>query len=111
MSDKNKHLRGVVYSTDPHYRYEDEHKATTETLPNQKQELRVRIEKHHRGGKAVTIISGFVGSDTDREQLGKLLRQKCGTGGSVKDGLILIQGEMKERIVKLLIELGYKNSR
>jgi translation initiation factor 1 len=108
MSNKNKHLRGVVYSTDPQYKYEREEEQQGEIAPNQKQQLRVRIEKQHRGGKTVTVIDGFVGKEEDREQLGKLLKQKCGAGGSVKDGLILIQGEMKERIVKLLNELGYK---
>ena len=108
MSNKNKHLQGVVYSTDPQFKYgsgEEEHK---DTLDPQKQQLRVRIEKQHRGGKTVTVVDGFIGTEEKREQLGKLLKQKCGSGGSVKDGLILIQGEMKERVVKLLNELGYK---
>ena len=109
MSNKNKNLRGVVYSTNPQYKYEREEEKHEEVLPNhQQQQLRVRIEKQHRGGKTVTVIDGFMGKDEDREQLGKLLKQKCGAGGSVKDGLILIQGEMKERVVKLLNELGYK---
>ena len=108
MSNKNKHLEGVVYSTDPQYEYKSDQEPNKETLQNQKQQLRVRIEKHHRGGKTVTIVDGFVGKAEDREALGRLLRQKCGTGGSVKEGLILIQGEMKDRVVKLLNELGYK---
>src|SRR6185295_3155449 len=111
MSNKNKHLRGVVYSTDPKYKYELEEEQHSETSADQKQQLRVRIEKQHRGGKTVTVIDGFIGKEEDRQQLGKLLKQKCGSGGSVKDGLILIQGEMKERVVKLLHELGFKNSR
>ena len=108
MSNKNKHLRGIVYSTDPQYKFEREEEQFEEILPKQKQQLRVRIEKQHRGGKTVTVIDGFTGKEEDREQLGRLLKQKCGAGGSVKDGLILIQGEMKERVVKLLNELGYK---
>jgi translation initiation factor 1 len=108
MSNKNKHLQGVVYSTDPQYNYESDQEPHKETVPNQKQQLRVRIEKQHRGGKTVTVVDGFIGKAEDREALGRLLRQKCGAGGSVKKGLILIQGEMKERIVKLLNELGYK---
>lgn len=108
MSNKNKHLQGVVYSTDPQYKYEKGEEEPKNTLANQNQQLRVRIEKQHRGGKTVTVVEGFVGKEEDREQLGKLLKQKCGAGGSVKDGLILIQGEMKERVVKLLSELGYK---
>jgi len=111
MSNKNKHLRGVVYSTDPQYKYEHAGEQPDKTLPNQQQQLRVRIEKQHRGGKTVTVIDGFSGKEEDLEQLGRFLKQKCGAGGSVKDGLILIQGKMKERVVKLLIELGFKNSR
>lgn len=108
MSNKNKNLRGVVYSTNPDFKYRDEEKSMLQTLPNKQQNLRVRIERNHRGGKTVTIIDGFIGSDDDREILGKTLKAKCGVGGSVKDGLILIQGEQKERIVKMLVEMGYK---
>jgi translation initiation factor 1 len=108
MSNKNKHLRGVVYYTNPQYQYEMEEERDEKTPSNQQQQLRVRIEKQHRGGKTVTVIDGFIGRDEDREQLGKTLKQKCGTGGSVKDGLILLQGDMKERIIKLLNDLGYK---
>ena len=111
MSNKNKHLQGVVYSTDPQFKYESGEEEHKDTLDHQKQQLRVRIEKQHRGGKTVTVIDGFIGKEEDRQALGKLLKQKCGSGGSVKDGLILIQGEMKERVVKLLHELGFKNSR
>ena len=111
MSNKNKHLHGVVYSTNPDFKPDRNEDESAETVSAHKQQLRVRIEKHQRGGKTVTVVSGFSGSDAQREALGKLLKQKCGTGGSVKDGLILIQGEMKERLVHLLIELGYKNTR
>ena len=108
MSNKNKHLHGVVYSTDPQFKYESREEEGKETLAHQKQQLRVRIEKQHRGGKTVTVVDGYAGKKEDLEQLGKLLKQKCGSGGSVKEGLILIQGEMKDRVVKLLNELGYK---
>ena len=111
MSNKSKHYTGVVYSTNRDYEYQKEEKPEQQTLPNQQQQLRVRIEKNHRGGKTVTIVDGFAGKDVDLEELGKALKQKCGTGGSVKDGIILVQGEMKMRVVKLLIEMGYKNSR
>ncbi len=107
MSNKNKNKLGVVYSTNPDFKYQH-HGSNEKTLPNQQQQLRVRIEKNHRGGKTVTIVDGFIGKTEDLEDLGKLLKQKCGAGGSTKDGLILIQGEMKERVVKLLIEMGYK---
>lgn len=111
MSNKNKHLRGVVYSTDPNYQYKLAAEDEMQTLPNNEQQLRVRIEKNHRGGKTVTIVAGFVGKQDDIESLTKTLKTKCGTGGSAKNGEILIQGEMKARIVTLLKELGYTNSR
>jgi translation initiation factor 1 len=107
VSNRNKKKIGVVYSTNPDFEYrqnEEEH----ETLPNNRQQLRVRIEKNHRGGKTVTVVDGFVGTQSDLESLAKSLKQKCGTGGSAKDGLILIQGEMKERVVHLLNEMDYR---
>jgi translation initiation factor 1 len=107
VSNRNKKKIGVVYSTNPEFEYrqnDEEH----ETLPNNRQQLRVRIEKNHRGGKTVTVVDGFVGTQSDLESLAKSLKQKCGTGGSAKDGLILIQGEMKERVVHLLNEMDYR---
>lgn len=108
MSNKNKNKFGVVYSTNPDFEYKSFSGSDEETLANRKQELRVRIEKNHRGGKTVTVVDGFIGKDSDLENLAAELKKKCGTGGSAKDGLILIQGEMKERVVKLLNEMGYK---
>ena len=108
MSNRNKNLTGVVYSTDQNFQYQKSQTGKSQTLPNAQQQLRVRIEKHHRGGKTVTVVDGFYGKEEDLEALSKILKTKCGAGGSAKDGLILIQGEMKERIVKLLNELGYK---
>jgi len=99
---------GIVYSTNPDFKYGSDQGLNTNALPNRQQQLRVRIEKNHRGGKTVTVIDGFIGKESDLENLAAELKKKCGTGGSAKDGLILIQGEMKERIVKLLNELGYK---
>ena len=107
MSNKNKNLQGVVYSTDPHFQYKKNETGAEETLPNHQQPLRVRIEKNHRGGKTVTIVDGFTGQEKDLEALGKILKTKCGTGGSVKDGLILIQGEHREHVIKLLREMKY----
>ena len=75
------------------------------------QKLRVRIEKNHRGGKTVTIVSGFVGNETDIKELGKLLKTKCGVGGSVKDGELIIQGEFKEKVVELLKKEGYTQTK
>ncbi|MBK9730466.1 MAG: translation initiation factor [Chitinophagaceae bacterium] len=108
MSNKNKHLKGVVFSTDPGYQYQQQEVETSRTLPGKQQNLSIRIEKNHRGGKTVTVVDGFIGSTQDLEELGQVLKKKCGVGGSAKDGLILIQGAQKERVVKMLLEMGYK---
>ena len=82
-----------------------------ETLPKEDQELRVRIERKGRKGKTVTLISGFVGQSADLEELGKALKAKCGIGGSVKEGEVILQGELVERVVALLREMGYTRTR
>ena len=81
------------------------------TLPKEDQELRVRIERKGRKGKTVTLISGFVGQTADLEELGKELKAKCGIGGSVKEGAVILQGELVERVVALLREMGYTRTR
>ena len=91
----------IVYSTNPNFEYSIDEKEENETLPKQQQKLRVSIEKNHRGGKTVTLIKNFIGTDEDIKELGKLLKTKCGVGGRVKDGEILIQGEFKEKIIEL----------
>jgi translation initiation factor 1 len=107
MSNKNKHREGVVYSTNPQFVFHSDKEANE--LPSAShQQLRVRIEKQHRGGKSVTVVDGFSGRADDLLLLGKTLKIKCGVGGTVKDGLILIQGEQKERVIKLLIEMGHR---
>ncbi len=108
MSNKNKHLKGVIYSTDPGYHYQPDEPEESKTLPGKQQNLRVRIERNHRGGKTVTVVDGFIGSTADLEVLGQLIKKKCGVGGSVKDGLILIQGDLKDRVVKMLLDMGYR---
>lgn len=108
---KNKNSRsavGVVYSTNPDYQYQYEDDDTQpDTLPPSQQKLRVRMERSGRGGKTVTIVTGFVGTDDDLNTLGRTLKTKCGVGGSVKDGEIIIQGDFRERLVTLLKEMGY----
>ena len=101
----------VVYSTNPDYQYENEEIEEAETLPKNQQKLRVSMEKKGRGGKTVTLIKGFVGTEDDLKELGKLLKTKCGVGGTVKEGEIIVQGEFKEKIVELLKREGYTQTK
>ena len=101
----------VVYSTNPDYQYENIGEEEAETLPKNQQKLRVSMEKKGRGGKTVTLIRGFIGTEDDLKELGKLLKTKCGVGGSSKDGEIIIQGDFKQRIIDLLKAEGYTQSK
>lgn len=101
----------VVYSTNPDFNYETDEEEETATLDRRQQKLRVGIEKKGRGGKTVTLVSGFVGTEDDLKELGKLLKTRCGVGGSVKDGEILVQGEFRQRIVELLKSEGYTQTK
>lgn len=111
MSKKNKNLINVVYSTNPNFQYQQEENEDQDTLPASQQKLYVSIDKKQRGGKEVTLIEGFVGADEDLKDLGKILKSKCGVGGTVKDGEILIQGNFKEKIYDLLIKEGYSQTK
>lgn len=101
----------VLYSTNPDFQYEYDETPEAETLAPGQQKLRVQIEKKGRGGKTVTIVRGFVGKDNDLKSLARLLKNRCGVGGSTKDGEILIQGELKEKVLGILRESGYTNSK
>ena len=98
---------GVVYSTNPNYEYENGHSAEEATPEPSKQKLIVTIDRRNRGGKQVTLISGFVGTQDDLAALGKTLKVKCGVGGSAKDGEITIQGDQRDKVTALLKEMGY----
>lgn len=108
MSKKNKaRPDGLVYSTNSSYYNDFPEEANADTLPKEKQKLRVKLDTKQRAGKVVTMIEGFMGDNSDLEALGKELKTKCGTGGSAKDGLILIQGDYKEKIITWLKGWGY----
>ena len=102
---------GVVYSTNPNFAYEDEKEYDITTLPNNQQKLRVSIEKAGRAGKTVTLINGFVGTQADMGLLCKRLKQHCGVGGSVKDNVIIIQGDHKQKVLDILKKEDYTQSK
>ena len=104
--DRKKRI-GVVYSTNPDYEYSDDRQEEADTRPKNQQKLRLNMERAGRGGKTVTLVKGFVGSEEDITALSKLLKQKCGVGGSVKDGEIIIQGDHRQRLVEILKKEGF----
>ena len=108
MNKKNQVPTNVVYSTNPNFDYEFEAEQEAETLMPSKQQLRISLDKKNRAGKAVTLITGFVGTVADLEVLGKMLKSKCGVGGSVKDGEIILQGDFRVKASEILIKEQYK---
>lgn len=102
---------GVVFSTNPDFTYEEEAQQEPETLEPSRQNLIVGIDRKGRGGKQVTLVTGFVGRADDLAELGRTLKVKCGVGGSAKDGEITIQGDFRDRVTALLKEMGYKAKR
>lgn len=112
MSKKNKpDNRGFVFSTDPGFKFEEESEEVKETLPANQQKLKVRLDTKQRAGKAVTLVNNFIGKEEDVEDLGKKLKNFCGTGGSVKDMEIIIQGDQREKVLQWLIKNGFKNTK
>jgi translation initiation factor 1 len=111
MSKKNKpDTRGFVYSTDPDFSFEEEIKNEETLLPAQ-QVLKIKLDTKHRGGKAVTLVEGFAGKDDDLQGLGKKLKTFCGTGGSAKDGQIIVQGDQRDKVLQWLQKNGYTKTK
>ncbi|MCD6067340.1 MAG: translation initiation factor [Bacteroidetes bacterium] len=107
MSKKEKNKKDVVYSTNPDFKFEYEEENDAETPEPNQQQLKVYLDRLG-GGKMLSRVNGFIGKTEDLEALGKMLKQKCGVGGTVKDGEILIQGDHRDKIVDLLVKAGYK---
>ncbi|MBD3749571.1 MAG: translation initiation factor [Sphingobacteriales bacterium] len=99
---------GLVFSTNPDVSLDKEEYQDEENLKPSQQDLRVQLDKKQRAGKAVTLVTGFIGSEVDLKELGKQLKSKCGVGGSVKDGEILIQGDFRIKVLEILLKEGYK---
>lgn len=112
MKDNNwKDRLGVMYSTNPDFQYDKEETEEESTIPKEKQLLRISLDKRNRGGKAVTLVTGFRGTVDDLTALGKFLKVKCGVGGSAKDGEIIVQGDLRPKVLEVLQKEGYVKSR
>ena len=111
MDNDWKKRLGVVYSTNSEYQFESGQAKAQQTPPPDQQLLYVRLDRKNRKGKTVTLVDGFAGTEGELKLLGKELKSKCGTGGSAKDGEILIQGDFRERVITLLVNKGFKVKR
>jgi translation initiation factor 1 len=107
----NNNSTGIVYSTNPDFKLEDEEPAFSETPIPKQQKLKIRLDTRQRAGKAVTLVEGFIGKEAELEELGKKLKTHCGTGGSVKEGGILIQGDQRDKVLQWLQKNGYTSSK
>ena len=110
MSKKNdwKERLNMVYSTNPDFHYELSQEEEAETLPPSQQQLRISLDKRNRNGKSVTLVTGFAGKEADLKELTKMLKSKCGVGGSCKEGEILIQGDFRNKVLEILQASGYR---
>lgn len=110
MNDWKKRL-SIVYSTNPDFEYQEDDDTTQPTIANEKQMLRISLDKRRRRGKSVTLVTGFSGADEDLDELGAMLKKRCGVGGSVKDGEIIVQGDHRDKVLNILQKEGYVKSR
>ncbi len=110
MSNKNKKRDGIVFSTNPDFVYQQEEEAAEVALPKNQQKLRIHLERKG-GGKDLSVVRGYVGPEDELEALGKTLKVKCGTGGSVKDGEILVQGDNRDKILQYLLKEGFTQTK
>lgn len=110
MSKNKADKNGFVFSTDPDFHFKADNEEE-QTLPRQEQKLRIWLDTKHRAGKAVTLVNGFIGTNEDLQQLGKNLKNACGTGGSAKDGEIIVQGDHRDKVLQWLHKNGYANSK
>ena len=112
MSKKNKpDSNGFVYSTDPDFQYRHSDEKPADTLPPAQQKLRIKLDTKQRAGKAVTLITGFMGNDEDLQETGKKIRTFCGTGGSAKDATIIVQGDQRDKVLQWLLKNGYQQTK
>ena len=112
MSKKNKpDSQGFVYSTDPNFKFQPEEIQPRQTLTADQQKIRIRLDKKQRAGKAVTLVTGFIGIEDDLQELGKKLKNFCGTGGSAKDAEIIIQGDQRDKVLQWLLKNGYTQTK
>ena len=111
MSKKLNSLSGLVYSTDPNFKIEVDITEEEQTILPAEQKIKIRLDKKHRGGKMVTLIKNFIGTNADKEDIGKKLKTACGTGGAVKEGEILVQGDNRDKVLQWLLKNGYKHSK
>jgi translation initiation factor 1 len=107
---KKPNSNGIVYSTDPAFRLEED-SPPEQTLPPLQQKLKVRLDTKHRSGKAVTLVQGFAGKKEDLEELGRKLKAHCGTGGSAKEGEVIVQGDQRDKITQWLLKNGYASAK
>ena len=108
---KNTNAGGIIFSTDPHFKFASDEVFGKGILKPEQQKLKIRLDTKQRAGKAVTLVEGYSGQDNEMEQLGKKIKTFCGTGGSVKDGMIIIQGDQRDKIVQWLLKNDFKNSK